>query len=321
MKQFSSFIKKSALFVIGFLIVVFLLDAVIKLSISKITVGEYGVFNKINDGKINSDIIISGSSRAFKAINPEVITNETGLSCYNIAADGSDLGIQVAKLKWYLNHNRKPKIIIQDLTQFGGSISNTIYEPFKYLPYLNDDSLYQGLLKIDKDIWQNKYLIPTNLIYYNFDFYAELASEIIATINGKDNLVNGFLPDNSIWSGDFEEYKKNNPKGIDCYISEKFNEYILKLIQLCREKEIILVLTVLPNYYKLQEVTNNADTVFTYYNSLENEPNIYYLDYSNSELAKTKKYLYNFTHLNLTGAHLFSRTISKEILNIKHNLN
>ncbi len=68
-----------------------------------ITVGEYGVLNKINEGKINAKILISGSSRALKGINPKIIEKGTNASCYNIASDGSDLGVQFSKLKWYLS--------------------------------------------------------------------------------------------------------------------------------------------------------------------------------------------------------------------------
>lgn len=311
------FIKKSIVFIAGFLVVIFVLQTIINFAVKSINVGEYGVFNKINEGKINADILISGSSRALKAINPKVIEKELGLTCYNIASDGSDLGVQLPKLKWYLENNKTPKILIQDIAQFGGDISNTIYEPFKYLPYLSNDSLFKGLERIDPDIWYNKYLFPVNLIYYNFDFYAKLGIELIQSFRDQEKYINGFLPDNSKWSSNFEQYKKEHPDGINCSAPQDYKAYISELIKYCRQNKIILVFIVLPNYYRLKEVTHNLKDIGVYYNSLS-EPFVYYYDYSNSDISKNEKYLYNFTHLNLDGANYFTKLLTVELKNIKY---
>jgi hypothetical protein len=315
-KSILFFIRKGLFFLVGFLIIVYIIDIGIKFTVKQIEVGEYGILNKINDGKINAEILISGSSRALKAINPQVITKETGLSCYNIASDGSDLGVQLPKLKWYLNHNKKPRILIQDVSQFGGEISNTIYEPFKYIPYISNDSLYYGLLKIDKDFWIHKYIFASNLLYYNFDFYARLIQDLIQNIDKKDKFINGFLPDNSKWAGNFELYKKQNPKGINCFISEEYSSYLKEMVNFCKNKKIVLVLVVLPNYFRLQEVTKNTDYVFNFYSQLEQVPFIYYLNYVSNDIASDDKNFYNFTHLNFDGANKFSKILAVDLFQI-----
>ena len=319
-----SFAYKSIVFIIGFLIITFLLETTINFAIKKIKVGEYGVLNKINSGLINSDILILGSSRALKAINPEIIEKHTGLSCYNIAADGADLGVQLPKLKWYLNKNKKPKILIQDIAQFGDVISNRIYEPFKYLPYLNDDSLYYGLLRVDSDFWLHKYFFPSNLIYYNFDFYSKLFQELYFTLKDKDIYVNGFLPDNSKWSANFELLIKENPDGFSAFISEEYASYLNELKQVCKKNNIILLLTVLPVYQKIQDVTKNKEAAINFYLGMEETPKVYYLDFLDSDFTVDENNFYNFTHVNLNGANKFSELLSnkiKTILNQTADLN
>ena len=171
---------------------------------------EFGVLNKIKSGKINADILISGSSRSFKGINPKVIEEKTGLSCYNISSDGTSLEIQIPKLKMYLNYNKPPKFLIQDVGILGDNISGKIYEPYKYLPYLDDDTLFKGLEKIDKNFWMHKYIPAFNLQYFNFDFYMILVSDLKNSIQGKDKYTKGFYPDNSIWDTNIEQLKINN---------------------------------------------------------------------------------------------------------------
>jgi hypothetical protein len=318
LKHLLFFARKSFLFIIGFFVLAYLLELLIIFSVKGITIGEYGVLNKINEGKINAEILISGTSRALKAINPELISEKTGMSCFNIASDGSDLGVQLPKLKWYLNKNKKPKILIQDISQFGGEISSIIYEPFKYLPYVSDDSLYKGLLKIDEEYWIHKYISPTNLLYYNFDFYAKLFQELTNTFRNKDNFINGFLPDNSKWSSNFELYKKKNPDGINCSVSVEYENYLHELKDYCENQKIILVLTVLPNYYLLNEITKNATDVFKFYSKLENIPHTYYLNYVDLYVAHDERNFYNFTHLNLDGANKFSIKLASDLTTLLH---
>ena len=106
MRKYSKTIYRTLFFSAGFLVLVFLLQSLILFTVKRINVGEFGVLNKIDRGGINADIIISGSSRAYNGIHPGVIESVTGMSCYNIATNGTDLGVQLPKLKWYLNHNQ-----------------------------------------------------------------------------------------------------------------------------------------------------------------------------------------------------------------------
>lgn len=308
-----SFAKKSIGFILGFLILTFLLETTINFAIKKIKVGEYGVLNKINSGLINTDILILGSSRALKAINPAIIEKHSGLSCYNIAADGADLGVQLPKLKWYLNNNKKPKILIQDIAQFGDVISNRVYEPFKYLPYLNDDSLYYGLLRVDSDFWFHKYFFPSNLIYYNFDFYTKLFQELYLTLKDNDIYVMGFLPDNSKWSANFELLMKEHPEGFSAFVSEEYASYLNELKQVCKENDIILLLTVLPVYQKIQDITKNKEAAINFYLDLEEAPHVYYLDFLDSDFTAEVNNFYNFTHVNINGANKFSELLANRV--------
>lgn len=312
-KKLIPFAKKSFFFIIGFLVVVFVLEFIVNTIVKTIDVGEYGVLNKINEGKINAEILVSGTSRALKAINPKIIEENTGMSCYNIASDGSDLGVQFPKLKWYLEKNKKPKILIQDISQFGGGISHTVYEPFKYLPYLSNDSLFYGLLKIDHEFWNQKYIFPSNLIFYNFDFYAKVAQELLNDFKNKDPFIDGFLPDNSKWAVDFKKYKKEHPNGINCKASTNYKKYLRNLVNFCEKQKIILILIVLPNYYGLRKIMKNEDEVFNFYQSLTNNYEVYYINFFESEISKKKDNFYNFTHLNANGAIKFSKILSERI--------
>ena len=133
--------------------------------------------------------------------------------------------------------------MIQDISQYFGGLSNSIYEPYKYLPYLSNDSLYYGLLKIDETFWIHKYFKTSNIIFYNFDFYSKLLTELRNTFSQKEELKDGFLPDNSVWSSDFEKFKNENPNGIESSIDENYKVYLRDLKDYCEQNNIVLILT------------------------------------------------------------------------------
>ena len=310
------FIIKSSLFVVVFFVVSFLLQEMIFWGINLISVGEFGVLNKIEHGEINAEILISGSSRTLKGINPVVIEEETGLSCYNISSDGVSLEIQVPKLKMYLNKNKPPKILVQNVSILGGWISNSIYEPYKYLPYLSDDDLLEGLEKIDSDFWIHKYIPVSNLIYFNFDFYVTLLSELKNSILGENNLIKGFYPDNSKWATSLEQLKIRRPNGITVSISNKYNIYLNELIKVCKFYNIKLVLVSLPYHHAIYKIENKKMDVKSYYERKCYGNNIYFADYSDSEIAKSTMYFYNFTHLNKKGADNFSKLLAAKLIEL-----
>ena len=310
------FIIKSSLFVVVFFVVSFLLQEMIFWGINLISVGEFGVLNKIEHGEINAEILISGSSRTLKGINPVVIEEETGLSCYNISSDGVSLEIQVPKLKMYLNKNKPPKILVQNVSILGGWISNSIYEPYKYLPYLSDDDLLEGLEKIDSDFWIHKYIPVSNLIYFNFDFYVTLLSELKNSILGENNLIKGFYPDNSKWATSLEQLKIRRPNSITVSISNKYNIYLNELIKVCKFYNIKLVLVSLPYHHEIYKIENKKMDVKSYYERKCYGNNIYFADYSDSEIAKSTMYFYNFTHLNKKGADNFSKLLAAKLIEL-----
>jgi hypothetical protein len=292
------FLIKGILFILVFVVFTYILQSLLILSIRTIKVGEFGVLNKIKKGEINADILISGSSRSLKGINPEVFEKETGLSCYNISSDGVSLEIQVPKLKMYLNNNKAPKVIIQDVDILGGFTLNNIYEPYKYLPYISDKDLLNGLKKIDEDFWLHEYIHITNIPYYNFDFYTILISDLQNSIKGKDLYKKGFYPDNSKWSTSIEQLKINRPDGINVSISKEYDNYLEELIRICNSHKIKLILVSLPYYNEIFSIVNKKADTDKYFQNKSQQDEVYFL---------------NFSHLNSKGADTFSMYLAKKI--------
>ena len=60
---------------------------------------EYSTWNDIIEGKVNSDIIIYGNSRAWVQFNSAMMTDSLHLPTYNLGIDGHNFCLQ------YLRHS------------------------------------------------------------------------------------------------------------------------------------------------------------------------------------------------------------------------
>ena len=93
------FFIRACLFIIILSILSYFVQTFFFLLIRNLEVGELGVINRLMDGKINTEILISGASRAYVGFDTRVISNQMNMSCFNIALNGSRLTTTVPMLK------------------------------------------------------------------------------------------------------------------------------------------------------------------------------------------------------------------------------
>lgn len=309
-------IRNALIFLFGLVGISFVIQMFFFTLIKNLEVGELGVINKIVNGKINADVIICGASRSFVGVNPELLEKEIGLSSYNISLNGSRLGAQLPLLKLYLKTNSKPKIIIQELGMYSLSIDEKIFAPYKFLPHLNRDELYNGLKILDSQLWVNKYIPLFNLTYFNTDLQKLLIKDYgIQFENKGDYLEKGFHPNPSEWSIDEENFLRH-PYGIYNEIDEIAQGLLLELVTLCKNENIKLIFINTPEYYKILPLYKYRDRKMEIFKNIANENDIEFLDYSQHELSKERGYFYNFTHLNKNGANEFSNILSVDLFKI-----
>ena len=308
-------IGKAIIFLLGFFLISIIIQSLVFYFIKNLEVGELGVVNKIMSGNINSQIIISGASRSYVGINPKIIEEKTGKSCYNISQNGARLATQLAVLKSYLKNNSKPEIIIQELGMYTLTFDEKIYAPYKYLPYLEEEELYEGLKLIDSELWINRYFPFTNLTFYNTNLQKLLIKDYKRQIDNKrDYLVHGFHPNKSSWSIDEEAFYKN-PIGIYNITHTKAVDLLKELIDICEREKIKLILVNTPEYYTITPLYKYRQPKLKIINQIVQEKQVTFLDYASNEICKNKKLFYNFRHLNDKGAHEFTQIFTSDLIN------
>ena len=97
---------------------IFITNAIITIGLRRLKTSGFGAENQIMTGKVNADIVIAGSSRALAHYDPRTIEAITGRTAFNAGRNGAQTDVQIAFLNVYLEHNRKPAVVLFNLDAF-----------------------------------------------------------------------------------------------------------------------------------------------------------------------------------------------------------
>lgn len=262
-------------------------------------------------GSINANVLIMGSSRAWVQYNNQIIDDSLSLNSYNLGMNGADFRLQYIRLKTYLAHNKKPQLILQNIDTDLLDSNNKIFQPYQVIAFLNDDSL--------KTIVQQAEIISRLDLCIPFFRYMGQAQAILVGLQEFMGLkhyankrVKGFKAVNMEWDGEnFDKRKANGHFNarIDNSSNNEFDAYL----QYCKTNAIKVVLVYAPVYTEYTSLITNIDSVRSIFNEKAGKYNLHYFDYSKNNICRQKKYFYNATHLNSSGADLFTKLLVNDI--------
>ena len=119
---------------------------------------DFEQWNNIYNGSINSEVIILGSSRAWKQVNPAILSDKLNLSCYNLGMDGYQIPMQIKRFEIYSNYNKRPKLVVQILDHFSFTKRSNLFNMDQFLPYFDDTSLVSEIKQYEGYSWPDYYL-------------------------------------------------------------------------------------------------------------------------------------------------------------------
>ena len=261
------------------------------------------------NGKINKEIVILGSSRGARNIIASEIEKKTGKSAYNLAYPGSDIEFHEFIVRTLLKFNKTPKTILLSVDYPMAFLPDSIlnFRLDRMYPLVKYGYINQELIARDE-----KNMISSNLFALarmnksNFDIRQKKFTAL-DTLYADGSMPISFQKPNEDWTpaATFKKYDsaKELKVKVDCF---------KKIIQMCRQKNIRLIVIQPPLYdpmdaafrKRLEQLSENKTEFFDY-----NKENPVY---------KSKAYYYDRTHLNRKGATVFSDEIAA-YLNKSHN--
>jgi hypothetical protein len=298
----------------GVLVVLaFVVNAIITSGLRRETTSEFGAWNQVMEGKVNAQVVITGSSRAAVEYDPRIIESVTGRTSFNLGRNGTQTDMQVAFFKAYLAHNRKPELVLHNLDAFSFVTSREVFDPAQYVPYLYDHALYDALRKINPEIWRSRYIPLYGYVVedMNFTWIHGLAG-FFGRPSREDYFL-GFNPRNTSWTNEFDNFKATNPRGVSFAVEPAGIQDLHELVQVCKQNGIQLIFVYAPEYSEMQSLTRNRAEIFAQFRELANRDDIPLWDYSDWKYNSDRNLFYNSQHLNATGAAVFSADVANRL--------
>jgi len=313
------FIKHFLLFVAPIVILAYFVDVFISNNLKKcngVAIGEYTTWNDLNEGKINSDIVIYGSSRAWKHLSPKIITQKTNISAYNLGIEGHNFWLQNLRHEILLKKNKKPKLIIFSVDIFTLQKNKDLYNSEQFLPYMlwnnqieETTISYNGFNRFD-------YNMPLIRYYGKYKEVVKAVSVFLKPTNNKIKRVNGYQGQNKKWSDDFSKAKlKMNKYKIS--LDEKTVVLFEKFLKDMNEEGVKVVFVYTPEFIEGQKFIQGRKELISLYSKFSKQYNIPFYDFSKDAICYRKDFFYNSNHLNKEGAELFTRKFVDTLLQSK----
>lgn len=306
------FLQQLLIFSLPIFLLSYLLDVFVSATLKKsnsYAAGEYSTWNAIIDGKVNSTIVVYGSSRAWVQINPTMISDSLKVSAYNLGIDGHNFWLQYLRHSLLLKKNTKPRLIIHSLDIFTLDKVKDLYNAEQFLPYMlwNNEVRkatigYNGYNLLD-------YEIP--LIRYNGKQRAIDNILVSLVKNPQTNTlkrVKGYEGKDEQWNADFSKTKeamKNFEVKFDTSSIALFDKYLNE----CKSKNINIIFVYTPEYIEGQKFIKNRDKLMEVYVGFAKKYHIPFYDFSYDSISYQKKYFYNALHMNKDGAELFTKKL------------
>ncbi len=286
-----------------------LLDVFISTNLKKsltFAADEIPVWNDIYNGRINSDIIINGSSRALVHFDADKMSRELNTSVYNIGDDGNNFDIQGLRCKVLLKYNRQPKVIIQSIDLAMFNKINYMFMPTQILPYMLWDWDMMQVCKHKSPYDAADFVIPFKRYYGQHDVLRNAISIFRHRRPEHVARIKGYRATDGTWEQDLaaEKVKMANFKfGIDSDMVKNFDQFIID----CRRRNIKLIFVNTPEYIGGRTLVKNRAEIMSVFKSLVTKYRIPFFDYSNHPISYNQKYFYNTVHLNRGGSQYFTQ--------------
>lgn len=267
-------------------------------------------FSKILSHKLDPEVMVFGSSVANVHFNSNLIARKTGMSVYNAGMHGTFFQQYSGVINEFLSYTEHCNVIVVALTYSSLAKQNLITRPDLYLAYLDNSNVRSSLMTIEpKEIFLASFLPGYKLTMMNKSYYKVVFKTLFGSVT-KDDYLNGFESVNEDW------VYENNTKmdTIDCTIDTQIVRKMEQFLKVAEQKEIKVIMVLSPIYIEGQAYFENLDEIVGTFQQVSSVYNgASFINYCDSTICTNKSLFYNYTHMNASGANIFSENISKVV--------
>lgn len=247
--------------------------------------------------RVNQDILIFGSSRAYRHYDTRIISESLGMTCFNCGQTGQGVIHNYALLS-AITGRYIPKLIIYDIYPLADFLQGDNIRYIKdFLPYKDNKVILKVLLRVDNMVKIKSF---SKMFCYN-----DICNNMLLTflkLLPDEECMNGFVPTNK--KMDVKKLKLSSGC-TDTFDNLKL-KFLRDFLQISNKTKIVLVMS--PIWYG--EDKKNVKLA----NMLAKKYNIPFIDFTaNTKYVHNNEYFYDGIHMNSEGAKAFTKDLIKQM--------
>jgi hypothetical protein len=274
------------------------------------SVGFYGKMNAAREKNITeTELLMIGSSRTIKHLDPKIFDSVTGLNSYNYGLNAISIKTCYNVITYALNFQKNVKAIIVNVDYIMFDIAmdpykEAFYYPFEKLPGMNTKDPEYNLVHQVK-------IFDVSL----YDDYAKYAAMdgLLRPAREVEGLFKGYAPYTVI--NDFTHPSKEFVSKREVPVTQEGIGILTETIRLCKEKNIQLFLVVSPYYSKYfpANYITNYNAILDRVEQVAVTKGATFLNLDDLSIGDDSTNFYNVNHMNVKGATAYSLALADSI--------
>jgi hypothetical protein len=271
----------------------------------------YGKINAAGKPGNATNLLLVGSSRVLKQLDPEIIDSVTGFDAYNYGLNSGTIKTWYNIISYIFNFNKNVKLIILNVDYYMFDIADDPYKDAYYYPF---EKQAQGLvLKSPGTVNLIHRLKIFDIALY--DDYAKYAAI--------DGLLRPYRILTGVYKGYYPNAQLNNFETIANFgisnkkitVTQTGLVLLDNCISLCKKNNVKLVLVMAPYFkqYAPEKHFTNFNAVVDSVKAVAKKNGIPFYDYTTMNIAADQQYFYNANHLNSRGAAVYTQAVADSI--------
>ncbi len=270
----------------------------------------YAEWNDLFNSKINADVIVCGSSRAWVHISPKILDSMLHVNSYNLGMDGTQFMMEYDRFKIYLKHNKKPKYVIQTLDYHSFMEKYELYGYQQFLPYLNDTDVWA----MTKNYKGKFGFMEQNFPLFKYNNQEVIAKEGVRSFFNKGEVskkYKGYEGQTLGWDYAFANAGKAVPiEPFVLWYDKKSVEKFYEFLEYCKQQGIKVILVFPPIYKEFLPTFIHKEDILAIYNGAAQKYNVPLLNYLDDTLGDNKRMFYNSQHLTKPGSEILTAKVA-----------
>lgn len=273
----------------------------------------YNAWNRIIYDTIDADVLVMGSSRAWVQYDPRIMDSLLSVNSYNLGLNGSHVRRQIVKYKVYCHYQqKKPSLLIVNLDYYGNwgkDGGEGGYQREQYFPYLANPYM-RKLIREQEPFGIGELYVP---MYRYYSQGILTVFDEITGINAEDDREHWYK---GYYSGMPQEWDGSRLADIETIhfeplpeVVEKFDAFLSEL----QKDDVNVIFVCSPIYFGTTEKVDNLSDFYDFRDHFSEKYGISVLDYFQAPFCYDTAYFYNATHLNKTGAELFTTKLCHDL--------